>query len=141
MTEKPHVLVVEDNEYDRALLQVHLTEEEFGAEFARDGVEAWTLLEDHAERYDVALLERPTPTQRSSASPSCWSTPSSTGTSASPTKKSRTCAAAHSGKRRCGVGSTLRRTRANASMCTSSAPARRSVSTSATRGKVSSGTG
>src|SRR5439155_2988285 len=55
------VLVVEDNEHDRALLQMHLREEEFAADYAGDGVEAWDLLEGHADRYDLVLLDRSMP--------------------------------------------------------------------------------
>lgn len=61
MPDKTRVLVVEDNEYDRALLQVHLHEDEFAADFASDGVEAWALLEQRADRYDLVLLDRTMP--------------------------------------------------------------------------------
>jgi CheY-like chemotaxis protein len=61
MTDKTHVLVVEDNEHDRALLQAHLRDDEFDADFAGDGVEAWSLLEQRAERYDLVLLDRTMP--------------------------------------------------------------------------------
>ena len=61
MPDKTHVLVVEDNEADRALLQAHLRDDEFAAEFAGDGVEAWALLEHHADRYDLVLLDRTMP--------------------------------------------------------------------------------
>src|SRR5438067_1044652 len=61
MPDKTRVLVVEDNEYDRALLQVHLREDEFAADFASDGVEAWALLEQRADRYDLVLLDRTMP--------------------------------------------------------------------------------
>ena len=61
MAEKTHVLVVEDNEYDRALLQAHLRDDEFETDFARDGVEAWEFLERQAEHYDLVLLDRTMP--------------------------------------------------------------------------------
>ena len=61
MTEKTRVLVVEDNEYDRALLQAHLREEEFAADFAEDGVEGWDLLDRQPDRYDLVLLDRTMP--------------------------------------------------------------------------------
>ena len=61
MANKTHVLVVEDNEHDRALLHAHLSDDEFDAEYAGDGVEAWELLEDHADRYDLVLLDRTMP--------------------------------------------------------------------------------
>jgi len=61
MADRTRVLVVEDNEYDRALLQVHLREDEFAADFAGDGMEAWALLEQHADRYDLVLLDRTMP--------------------------------------------------------------------------------
>jgi CheY-like chemotaxis protein/anti-sigma regulatory factor (Ser/Thr protein kinase) len=61
MPEPTRVLVVEDNDYDRELLQIHLQDEEFDADFARDGVEAWALLEERADRYDLVLLDRTMP--------------------------------------------------------------------------------
>src|SRR2546430_16073995 len=61
MADKTHVLVVEDNEHDRALLEVHLRAEEFAADFAGDGIEAWEMVEDHAEQYDLVLLDRSMP--------------------------------------------------------------------------------
>jgi CheY-like chemotaxis protein/anti-sigma regulatory factor (Ser/Thr protein kinase) len=61
MPDKIRVLVVEDNEFDRELLQVHLRGEEFAADFACDGVEAWTILEQRADRYDLVLLDRTMP--------------------------------------------------------------------------------
>src|SRR5262249_39246858 len=61
MADKTNVLVVEDNEHDRALLHAHLSDDEFAADFAGDGVEAWAQLEDHAERYDLVLLDRTMP--------------------------------------------------------------------------------
>src|SRR5918911_736195 len=60
MADKTRVLVVEDNEHDRALLQVHL-HDEFAADFAEDGVEAWGVLERQGERYDLVLLDRAMP--------------------------------------------------------------------------------
>src|SRR5436309_8039883 len=61
MPDKTRVLVVEDNEYDRELLQIHLRDDEFAADFAKDGVEAWALLEERADRYDLVLLDRTMP--------------------------------------------------------------------------------
>jgi CheY-like chemotaxis protein/anti-sigma regulatory factor (Ser/Thr protein kinase) len=61
MSDRTRVLVVEDNEYDRALLHAHLREDEFAPEFAGDGVEAWGLLEQRAEQYDVVLLDKTMP--------------------------------------------------------------------------------
>lgn len=61
MPERTRVLVVEDNDYDRELLQIHLHDEEFAADYARDGVEAWELLAERAERYDLVLLDRSMP--------------------------------------------------------------------------------
>ena len=61
MPDKTRVLVVEDNAYDRELLQIHLRDEEFAADFATDGVEAWGLLEQRADRYDLVLLDRSMP--------------------------------------------------------------------------------
>ena len=61
MAEKTRVLVVDDNEYDRALLHEHLSAGEYAADFAVDGVDAWGMLEDHADRYDIVLLDRAMP--------------------------------------------------------------------------------
>jgi len=59
--EKTHVLVVEDNELDRQLLGVHLSDLDADIDFARDGVEAWELLERSADLFDVVLLDRTMP--------------------------------------------------------------------------------
>src|SRR3954451_16372758 len=61
MSDKTRVLVVEDNENDRALLREHLNAEEFAADYAVDGVEGWNLLEHQAENYDLVLLDRSMP--------------------------------------------------------------------------------
>ena len=61
MAEKTHVLVVEDNEHDRALLQAHLSDDHYAADYASDGVDAWGLLDQHADRYDLVLLDRSMP--------------------------------------------------------------------------------
>jgi CheY-like chemotaxis protein len=45
MAEQAHVLIVEDNALDRALLDAHLSCDGFDTEFAGDGVEAWSMLE------------------------------------------------------------------------------------------------
>ena len=59
--EKTHVLVVEDNELDRVLLHAHLNRIEVDTDFAHDGVEAWQLLEEQPNRFDVVLLDRTMP--------------------------------------------------------------------------------
>jgi DNA-binding response OmpR family regulator len=56
-----HVLIVEDNEADRALLELHLSREGFETDFARDGVEAWSKLDAHPDLYDLVLLDRTMP--------------------------------------------------------------------------------
>jgi len=61
MSDRTRVLVVEDNEYDRALLEVHLRDDEFAADYANDGVEAWGRLDERADQYDVVLLDRTMP--------------------------------------------------------------------------------
>jgi hypothetical protein len=55
MSEQAHVLIVEDNSLDRALLDAHLSRDGFDTEFAGDGVEAWAMLDAHPGRY--LLLE------------------------------------------------------------------------------------
>jgi DNA-binding response OmpR family regulator len=56
-----HVLIVEDNESDRALLQEHLSREGFDTDYAVDGVEAWSKLDGQPDRYDLVLLDRNMP--------------------------------------------------------------------------------
>jgi CheY-like chemotaxis protein len=61
MSEQTHVLIVEDNEADRALLDAHLSGDGFDTEFASDGVEAWSVLDAHPDRFDLVLLDRTMP--------------------------------------------------------------------------------
>jgi DNA-binding response OmpR family regulator len=61
MAEQAHVLIVEDNALDRALLDAHLSRDGFDTEFAGDGVEAWSMLDSHPDRYDLVLLDRTMP--------------------------------------------------------------------------------
>jgi CheY-like chemotaxis protein len=61
MSEQTHVLIVEDNEADRALLDAYLSGEGFDTEFAGDGVEAWSVLDAHPDRFDLVLLDRTMP--------------------------------------------------------------------------------
>ena len=61
MAEQAHVLIVEDNALDRALLDVHLSRDGFANDFARDGVEAWSMLDSQPDRYDLVLLDRTMP--------------------------------------------------------------------------------
>jgi DNA-binding response OmpR family regulator len=61
MSEQTHVLIVEDNEADRALLDAHLSRDGFGTEFAGDGIDAWSLLDAHPDRFDLVLLDRTMP--------------------------------------------------------------------------------
>ena len=58
--EQPHVLVVEDNALDRALLQAHLHDLPADLAFAGDGVEALEMIDRDAQ-YDVILLDRNMP--------------------------------------------------------------------------------
>ncbi len=61
MSEQARVLVVEDSEADRALLDAHLSRDGFETEFACDGVEAWEMLDANPDRYDLVLLDRSMP--------------------------------------------------------------------------------
>lgn len=61
MSEQAHVLIVEDNEADRALLDVHLSRDGFANDFACDGVEAWSMLDTQPDRYDLVVLDRTMP--------------------------------------------------------------------------------
>src|ERR1043166_9524011 len=60
-SEQPRVLVVEDNAFDRALLQAHLHPLPADVAFAGDGIEAWEMLERDARKFDVILLDRTMP--------------------------------------------------------------------------------
>jgi len=59
--ESTRVLVVEDNVFDRELLQEHLSRRGYQTEFAHDGAEALIKLESDPMRYDVVLLDRSMP--------------------------------------------------------------------------------
>jgi CheY-like chemotaxis protein/anti-sigma regulatory factor (Ser/Thr protein kinase) len=61
MSERTHVLVVEDNAIDRALLDTYLSRDGFDTAFACDGVDAWTELDAHPDRFDLVLLDRTMP--------------------------------------------------------------------------------
>ncbi len=61
MSDRAQVLIVEDNALDRALLDAHLGGGDFHTEFACDGVEAWSILDAHPDRFDLVLLDRTMP--------------------------------------------------------------------------------
>jgi len=61
MAEQARVLIVEDNEADRALLEAHLSRDGFETEFAADGVDGWAVLDANPDRYDLVLLDRTMP--------------------------------------------------------------------------------
>src|SRR4051812_46913 len=61
MAEQARVLIVEDNEADRALLEAHLTRDGFATEFAGDGVDGWAMLDANPDRFDLVLLDRTLP--------------------------------------------------------------------------------
>jgi len=61
MAERAHVLIVEDNDADRALLEAHLSHDGFDTDFAVDGLEAWDVLDHHPDRFDLVLLDRTMP--------------------------------------------------------------------------------
>ncbi|HEX3579314.1 MAG TPA: response regulator, partial [Thermoanaerobaculia bacterium] len=61
MAEQARVLIVEDNEADRALLEAHLSRDGFATEFAGDGVDGWAMLDANPDRYDLVLLDRTMP--------------------------------------------------------------------------------
>jgi CheY-like chemotaxis protein len=61
MSEQARVLIVEDSEADRALLDAHLSRDGFETEFACDGVQAWEMLDANPDRYDLVLLDRSMP--------------------------------------------------------------------------------
>lgn len=59
--EETRVLVVEDNQLDRKLLNLHLTARGYQPRMAEDGAEAWELLQNEPESFDVVLLDRSMP--------------------------------------------------------------------------------
>jgi DNA-binding response OmpR family regulator len=61
MSEQARVLIVEDNESDRTLLDAYLSRDGFDTEFACDGVEGWSMLDAHPDRYDLVVLDRSMP--------------------------------------------------------------------------------
>jgi len=61
MAERAHVLIVEDNDADRALLEVHLGNDGFDTDSAADGVDGWAMLDADPDRYDLVLLDRTMP--------------------------------------------------------------------------------
>jgi sigma-B regulation protein RsbU (phosphoserine phosphatase) len=61
MAEQARVLIVEDSEADRALLEAHLSRDGFATEFAADGVDGWALLDADPDGYDLVLLDRTMP--------------------------------------------------------------------------------
>lgn len=56
----PHLLIVDDNRADRELLAEHLRDQ-YEIDIATDGLEAWKLLDLHADLFDVILLDREMP--------------------------------------------------------------------------------
>ena len=52
------ILIVDDDHLDRQLLSAYLSSPSYALEFARDGVEAMTLLDREPVPYDVVLLDR-----------------------------------------------------------------------------------
>jgi CheY-like chemotaxis protein len=61
MSEQTHILIVDDSAVDRALLDAHLGRDGFDTAFAGDGLEAWSVLDAHPDRFDVVLLDRTMP--------------------------------------------------------------------------------
>jgi len=61
MSDETHVLIVEDNPLDRALLDAHLKKEDFELDFACDGVDAWSMLDARPDEFDLVLLDRSMP--------------------------------------------------------------------------------
>ena len=59
--EDTRVLVVEDNPLDRKLLNVHLTSHGYAPRIVTDGAEAWAILENEPEAFDVVVLDRSMP--------------------------------------------------------------------------------
>lgn len=57
----PHLLIVDDNRADLELLREHLSETGYEIEVATDGLDAWKLVDGHADLYDAILLDREMP--------------------------------------------------------------------------------
>lgn len=58
---RPRILVVDDEEFNLEIIQGYLEDEGYLLDFARDGVEAWEMLEREPESYDAVLLDRMMP--------------------------------------------------------------------------------
>jgi len=61
MSEQTHILIVDDSAVDRALLDAYLGRDGFDTAFAVDGIEAWSILDAHPDRFDLVLLDRTMP--------------------------------------------------------------------------------
>jgi sigma-B regulation protein RsbU (phosphoserine phosphatase) len=61
VSDNARVLIVDDNALDRTLLQAHLSSNGSELDFANDGVEAMSMLEQQPLTYDVVLLDRSMP--------------------------------------------------------------------------------
>lgn len=59
--EDTRVLVVDDNALDRKLINVYLKAQGYAPRFASDGAEAWTILQNEPDNFDVVLLDRAMP--------------------------------------------------------------------------------
>src|SRR5438067_11855978 len=61
MPEQARVLIVEDNEPDRALLEAHRTEDGFRTDLAADGIAGWPMLDATPARYALVPPDRTRP--------------------------------------------------------------------------------
>ena len=55
------ILIVDDEELNRIIIEEYLDGEDFIIEMAEDGESAWTTLEANPDKYDVVLLDRMMP--------------------------------------------------------------------------------
>lgn len=56
-----HILVVDDNQLDRELLEAYFSSTSYELDFAVDGVDAMALLDHNRGKYDAVLLDRSMP--------------------------------------------------------------------------------
>lgn len=58
---RPNILIVDDEPLLLDILQEYLDEMDYSTVIANDGVEAWSILQDHSHQFDTIILDRMMP--------------------------------------------------------------------------------